>query len=377
MPIYISFGPATRIILHVFMKKLEQIVLLATCLAIMVVCAIQRDGKVWGYDLTQASKADTTEQVAIDPITILDDGTTVINTTSLGKDIVGYAGPVPLEIHLKDGIITEIVALKNNETPEFFDEARQLLTHWNGKKIEDGQNAKVDMVSGATFTSRAIVQNVQAGLQYASQNPVAPTVFDQIDHSLKNIAGLIVVLMAAIIPLFFRNQTYRIVQLTLNVVVLGLWCGTFLNWSLFVGYMSNGINVWISLIPIVMLITAFIYPLFGKKNYYCTHVCPFGSIQDLAGKTNHRKWKMGKKTAKRLGYFRQALFAVLMILMLVGVGFEWMDYEVFSAFIFQSAATVVIVMAIVFVLLAVFVPRPYCRFVCPTGTLLKVSENNK
>jgi NosR/NirI family nitrous oxide reductase transcriptional regulator len=359
------------------MKKLEQIVLLATCLAIMVVCAIQRDGKVWGYDLTQASKADTTEQVAIDPITILDDGTTVINTTSLGKDIVGYTGPVPLEIHLKDGIITEVVALKNNETPEFFDEARQLLTHWNGKKIEDAQNAKVDMVSGATFTSRAIVQNVQAGLQYASQNPVAPTVFDQIDHSLKNIVGLIVVLMAAIIPLFFRNKTYRIVQLTLNVVVLGLWCGTFLNWSLFVGYMSNGINVWISLIPIVMLITAFIYPLFGKKNYYCTHVCPFGSIQDLAGKTNHRKWKMGKKTAKRLGYFRQALFAVLMILMLVGVGFEWMDYEVFSAFIFQSAAATVMAMAIVFVLLAVFVPRPYCRFVCPTGTLLKLSEGNK
>lgn len=359
------------------MKKLEQIVLLATCLVIMVVCAIQRDGRVWGHKLADSSKTDTTSQAAISPMTVLDDGTTIINTTTLGKDIPGYAGPVPLEIHLKGGVVSQVIALKNNETPDFFEEAKQILTLWNGKTVEEAQNAKVDVVSGATFTSRAIIQNMQAGLQYASQNTVAPTVFDQIDLSLKNIAGLIVVLMAAIVPLFFRNKTYRLVQLALNVAVLGLWCGTFLNWSLFVGYMSNGINVWISLIPIVMLITAFIYPLFGKKQYYCNHVCPFGSAQDLAGKANHRKWKMSKKTARRLGYFRQALFAALMILMLVGVGFEWMDYEVFSAFIFQSAATVVIVMAIVFVLLAVFVPRPYCRFVCPTGTLLKVSENNK
>jgi polyferredoxin len=63
--------------------------------------------------------------------------------------------------------------------------------------------------------------------------------------------------------------------------------------------------------------------------------------------------------------------------MLTGTGFEWMDYELFSAFIFQSAATVVIVLAIVFVVLSVFVTRPYCRFVCPTGTLFKLAEGNK
>ncbi|MGI6243406.1 MAG: FMN-binding protein [Prevotella sp.] len=359
------------------MKKLEQIVLLVTCLAIMVVCAIQRDGQVWGHELAEASQADTTSHAAINPITVLDDGTTIINTTSLGKDIIGYAGPVPLEIHLKEGTISEVIALDNNETPEFFEEAEQILTRWNGKEVEEAQAVKVDAVSGATFTSRAIIQNVQVGLQYASQNATTPSIFDKLDLSLKNIAGLIVVLMAAIIPLFFRNKTYRTVQLTLNVIVLGLWCGTFLNWSMFVGYMSNGINVWISLIPMVMLITAFVYPLFGKKSYYCTNVCPFGSIQDLAGKTNHKKWKMGVKTVKRLRYFRQALFAVLMILMLTGVGFEWMDYEVFSAFIFQSAAVTVMIMAVVFVLLAIFIPRPYCRFVCPTGTLVKLSEGNK
>ena len=32
--------------------------------------------------------------------------------------------------------------------------------------------------------------------------------------------------------------------------------------------------------------------------------------------------------------------------------------------------------AAAFVTLSVFVPRPYCRFACPTGTLFKLAEAN-
>jgi NosR/NirI family nitrous oxide reductase transcriptional regulator len=359
------------------MKKIEQIVLLITCLAIIMVSAMQRDGRVWGHDLATIGKADTTAVDTVVTMTTLDDGTTVINTTTLGKDILGYVGPVPLEIHLKDGKISQVKPLKNNETPEFFDEAKAMLSQWDGQTVEEALAKQADVVSGATLSSNAIIGNVHAGLQYVSDNAAKPSANIMGGLSTKTIVGLIVVLMAAIIPLFYRNKTYRTVQLALNVVVLGLWCGTFISWSLLVGYMSSGINLWVSLIPIVMLVTAFVYPLFGRKNYYCVNICPFGSIQDLAGKTNRRKRKLGDKAVKYLTFFRQALFAVLMVLMLTGVGFEWMDYEVFSAFIFQAATTVVIVMAVTFVLLAVFVPRPYCRFVCPTGTLIKLAEGSK
>ena len=86
---------------------------------------------------------------------------------------------------------------------------------------------------------------------------------------------------------------------------------------------------------------------------------------------------MGSKTVKRLTFFRKALWMVLMLLMLVGVGFDWMDYEIFAAFIITSASTVVLLLACLFFILSVFVPRPYCRFVCPTGTLFKVAQDSK
>ena len=125
-----------------------------------------------------------------------------------------------------------------------------------------------------------------------------------------------------------------------------------------------------------MLIVAFIYPLFGKKGYYCAQVCPFGSLQDLAGKASKKKIKMSKSVVKSLTWFRQLLWIVLMSLMIAGLWFDWINYEFFTAFIFQSASVVVICLAVISIILAVFIPRPYCRFVCPTGTLLKVSEDH-
>ena len=145
-----------------------------------------------------------------------------------------------------------------------------------------------------------------------------------------------------------------------------------------VGYMSRGLTLWTSLIPVIMLITAFVYPLFGKKYYYCTNVCPCGALQELAGKVNKRKkLRMSQETAKQLGRFREILWATLTMLMLLGVGFQWMDYEVFAAFILQSASVVVLVLAVVVLALSIFIPRPYCRFVCPTGVLFKIAQNSK
>lgn len=352
------------------MKKLQQLFLLLACILVLAVAAVQRDGKLLGNRVFSNDNKET--KTKIDTLRTLDDGRVVINTTYLAKDVKGFGGAVPLEIYLKKGKVQQVKALHNSETPEFFQEASELLNRWNGKTTEQALAMKVDGVTGATYSSNAIIGNMKAGLQYAAKNVKETSFLDRLDLRAKTIIGFIVVLMAAIIPLFVKNKRYRVFQLLLNFVVLGLWGGTFISWSVLVGFMSGGINVWISLIPIVMLITAFVYPLFGKKNYYCTHVCPLGSVQELAGMANHNKWKMSKQTTEYLDHFRKVLFWVLMLLMLAGVWSQWMDYELFVAFVFNSAAWVIILIAVVFILLSFFVPRPYCRFVCPMGSLLKL-----
>ena len=80
---------------------------------------------------------------------------------------------------------------------------------------------------------------------------------------------------------------------------------------------------------------------------------------------------MSPRLSKALTTFRRVLWGVLMALMLTGTWTAWMDYELFTAFLYTSAPIAVTVIAALFLVLSVWVPRPYCRFVCPTGTLIR------
>ena len=360
------------------MKKdiLQRVATLLTCFLVLAVVSVHRDGTVLGHRLkaNNATPADTAKNADVQQ---QPDGTLLVNTTRLGKNVKGYGGNVPLQVHWKEGRIVKIVPLKNEETPEFFAEATQLLARWIGKTPEEALRLKVDAVSGATFSSNAIIANVHLAAQAASKETVAAAAGSSFKFTWKYAAALLVLLSGAVVPLFYKHKVMRRIQFVLNIAVLGFWSGTFISYSLLVSYVSNGADLLASLIPLLMLLTAFVYPLFGKKNYYCNNLCPYGSIQELAGSMRKRKWKMSKKLVKRLEMFRELLWAVLMMLMMVGMAFEWMNYEVFSAFILAGASWVVLAIAAVFLVLSVFVPRPYCRFVCPTGTLFKVVQSGK
>ena len=352
-------------------KTLKAILLLVVSFIIILVASIQRDGKVLGHQ-QKSGKTESVKKSVNDTMYVTEDGSYVINTTQLGKDITGYGGNVPLEITIKKGRILKVKALPNLETPDFFNEAKTLLKKWEGKPLDEAQNLKVDAVSGATFSSKAIIANMKRGIAFAQKNTIKENWYSKFDASPKGIIALIVVLMAAIIPLFYKNKRYRLIQQVLNIAILGFWCGTFLSYSALMNYMSNGINVLEYIVPVIMLITAFIYPIFGKKQYYCTNICPYGALQELTGKCIKYKIKIKSKTIKRLDIIRRTILVILMLCMWTGLWFGWIDYEPFSAFIWKSASVIVLIIALGFLLLSTIITRPYCRFVCPMGSLFKI-----
>lgn len=355
-------------------SRIAQWCSLVTCLLMLVSAAILRDGKLAGLSLTESGehRADSTDVSSVRTV----GDTLIVNTTEIGRDITGYAGQVPLEVYVADGRVMRIEALPNNESPAFFNKATRLLTAWNGLTLGEALRKEVDAVSGATFSSQAIIIGTQTALRYIDKNNIE-TSAKRWTPSAGYIVTVITILLALIVPLFHNGKRWHRLQLVLNVVVLGLWSGTFLSYAALIGIFAGGINSWILLPTVLLIIAAFIFPLFGKKGYYCAHVCPFGSAQELCGIPVRRKWKMSQRTVRWLTTLRQALWVLLMLLMLSGTWFGWVDYELFVAFIFTSAPVALILLAVSFLLLSVFVPRPYCRFVCPTGTLLKISQNLK
>ncbi len=101
----------------------------------------------------------------------LSDGTVVVNTTSLGKNINGYRGETPLEIYIKNDVVQKVVALKNQETPKYFNRVeRLLLPQYVGMTIKKAERAKVDAVTGATMSSKAVKENIKRGLTLYKKN---------------------------------------------------------------------------------------------------------------------------------------------------------------------------------------------------------------
>ena len=100
-----------------------------------------------------------------------ENGLTVINTTSLATDVEGYAGTTPLKIYLRGNKIERIEALPNAETPKYFALIkRDLLTKWNGLSVKKATALEVDVLTGATYSSEAVIENVRRGLHYYTKN---------------------------------------------------------------------------------------------------------------------------------------------------------------------------------------------------------------
>ncbi|MDO4984876.1 MAG: FMN-binding protein [Prevotella sp.] len=100
-----------------------------------------------------------------------ENGMTVINTTQLGKDVQGFLGTTPVKIYIQKNKVVKIEAMKNQETPKYFLKVKKhLLDKWNGIKVKDAKKMKVDAVTGATYSSKAVIENVQLGLDYYSKH---------------------------------------------------------------------------------------------------------------------------------------------------------------------------------------------------------------
>lgn len=96
------------------------------------------------------------------------DGTYVVNTTTLANDVDGYAGPTPVEVYIKKNKIVKVVPLKTMDGPKYVAKVKNgMLTKYEGMKIEKkAPLPKVDGVTGATFTSNAMRQNIERAIEY-------------------------------------------------------------------------------------------------------------------------------------------------------------------------------------------------------------------
>jgi len=104
---------------------------------------------------------------------------------------------------------------------------------------------------------------------------------------------------------------------------------------------------------------------------FCASACPLGAIQDLV---IVKPIKMAPWLQKTLSLFPFVYLGLAVLYAATGTDFIICRYDPFVGIFRLGGEFHMILLGICFLLIGMFVARPYCRFVCPYGALLKVGS---
>ena len=73
---------------------------------------------------------------------------------------------------VKNGVIENIEVLENQESPSYLKRATsKVLPQYIGKTVAEAKKLKADVATGATYTSEALIKNIQMGLEKVKSTP--------------------------------------------------------------------------------------------------------------------------------------------------------------------------------------------------------------
>lgn len=299
----------------------------------------------------------------------------LLSTHPIADNIIGYAGKVPVVIAVDNKeVILGVNLLENNESRGFIKRItkRGFFSSWNNMSVKEALTADIDVISGASMTTGAIKSGVQLRLsKYLESTKIAKA----IDWTLwiaygASILIIIFALLSFIYPKSFAGK--RIVLLVASICVLGFWRGEFISLALMYGWLINGIPISTKFIMLGIVLLSVLLPLFTNRAFYCTYVCPYGAAQELMGKITRNKIKLSQNIIKYLNYLKMIIFYGLILLIILRYSIDLSDVEPFSAFLISVASPSAIIIASLFLIVSIFIPKAWCRFFCPTGYLLEI-----
>lgn len=147
-------------------------------------------------------------------------------------------------------------------------------------------------------------------------------------------------------------------------------------------------SLWIvrfsSILAIVIGIAIILSFIFGPV--ICGYICPFGTIQDLLSRIGKKllgkKFNryISKKVDNKLKYLRYVILIITILLTSMSsiIILELINpYHGFLSIIKGEISIIAISIFIIIVIASIFIHRPWCKYLCPYGALLGLSNKIK
>jgi len=202
---------------------------------------------------------------------------------------------------------------------------------------------------------------------YEDAAPALPFALEYLDVVL--LAGAI--LATSYLALKVRSRNAIVTVMIFSLLHFGFWrqgcicpIGALQTVTLAIAdsaYPISLIVVLFFLLPLVLTV------LFGRS--FCAAVCPLGAIQDVVV---IRPLKLPAWLAHSLGLLAWVYLALAVMLAAIGSMFVICQYDPFVALFRLEGSGNMLLLGASFLVLGVFVARPYCRFLCPYGAILRL-----
>lgn len=189
--------------------------------------------------------------------------------------------------------------------------------------------------------------------------------------------GIFAVLMLLSVLFMWRNQSTRMLWIV-QLLALG-WFGFFRQGCPCpVGSVGNvSISLFhptylLSILALIWFCAPLITALFFGR-VFCGGVCPLGTVQDVLGYHARRKRSIISPAVENI--LRLGTYAVLVATLYYAYMQQTIlvcEYDPFVTIFRLTATTTMWIVSGSFLLLCVFISRPFCRFLCPYGALLSL-----
>lgn len=312
----------------------------------------------------------------------------LMRTSPAADNVIGYQGPTDTLVALDAGdrvIGMRIRSSFDNEPYVGYvrDEA-YFMTLFNGRDPSslaemDLFEDQVEGVSGATMTSMAVAEGLIAVGKAASRDVEVPervhfSPESSVRFTWRSLASVSLVVIAigmGVWPrLFRRGLTRRVFQLAV-IVLLGLVNGDLVSQAVLVGWARSGVPWRLAPGLVVLTAAALLVPMLSRQQPYCQHLCPHGLVQQLLIRRIGWQWKVPRRLHRLLSPIPLLLLLAVVVIAMTDASISLVDLEPFDAWVIGLAAVAAVTIAIVGLVASLFVPMAYCRYGCPTGTLLQ------
>ena len=268
----------------------------------------------------------------------------------------------------------------NKETPAFINMLynKGFFNSWNNIPLENAHNIKVDTITGATISTSAIITNAKILFNKINSKELINKRNRLSNSEYINIITFIVFIFLSIYEFKSRSNFHRKFLMFFSILFIGFLSNKLLSISFLFNRFSQDYSLWyissdniINIILILIFIFSVYTAIYLKKNYYCYYFCPYGFLQEFISKNSLRKRSISKIIAQLLRIIRSILLISILIMIFINLSNYTDLFEPFAAFNFTMAPISSKIIFALFLIISIFYPRLWCRFLCPTGYLFE------